>query len=1063
VKKIFVLLFCILLFARYGHCDVAKDALFDVIQARFEKTVDADFRRLNYWKELIVTTPNDQPETTVSKIMEEYLSTPAAKDTALNGLTKLVPEAVGPVALMISASDAEHRNTGTMTDLSKDKRLNEFIDTVIKPSSTLQDLKKHYDTYKSTAAIFTAVPGAERQELEKKMDEIVGLQSAAIVRKEKVAAARQLSELTINRGLKKIRSDTQFRVLAAQEYLSAAGKVLTSVAIQRFVSDAPYAESIKVRARQALSKRNEAAIKPGDLLLGKALQLESAAELLEAPTVDYAPFIALDKDAADKLTANAIPGDIYIDAENLVSRGAGIAHVQALTKCTSSTTLSACNDAYNRFVEDSKAIRQNVDERASAVKAELEKNTYSNSKEWTPTETYAKLNTNFNALFSKAKETAGSLADAAQNEKQPSYAYEIKRGGGAKQPLQPLPLQEFKTRYQQYSMAVSSYSAMITDAERCANLLKGKIQAYEPDFKKRYDGYYAVYSANAALAEYAGITFYTFQKEIDDLSGAQEMLSEGAGSFVEETYINGLKSNQVRVAKEADSWKSQLNLNELFVSGNAGLPQMTVSTVSIKGIDKITAENFQSYYDKNLRGFIMDDLQGALILLSEIPRETDPAEQVRFGTATAKAADFAGTRAFTSLVEHEKRLKDFQDKISAIKEMGLEDRAAPLLAASGKAQKEYDAIALKSAEAQKIWNDTEQFRAVTAALGGAVRTPELPHLYSGAERTLSVKILQPLADQYAAAITKAYETEKRMAETFKKYQAAPLDPGEAKRPQDYVDAMTAIGARKWDYSQAVWAEYGRLSKINADVLLAENRKINPVKSLTVNGRVVDGSCQQSVEFLPSDLRDGSIIIEGQIFPEAVKHLGALRLSLDGGTTKAISLPVAESFSYRFKPQDGTAYSIKVMPELVSKDKAGTFPGADKAFNFVYVEGNRGDIVNMYALIKAAYEVKNDTAVLSFLDDGWKAGDGTTVAILKENIAKTFREVDNLKFDTFNMKMRHLSTATCEVSYDLVLVSRIINENLKHEYKSPVVDEVSIGANGKPRIMRTISGRFWYSK
>ncbi|MFA5905236.1 MAG: hypothetical protein WC836_14980 [Desulfobacula sp.] len=119
------------------------------------------------------------------------------------------------------------------------------------------------------------------------------------------------------------------------------------------------------------------------------------------------------------------------------------------------------------------------------------------------------------------------------------------------------------------------------------------------------------------------------------------------------------------------------------------------------------------------------------------------------------------------------------------------------------------------------------------------------------------------------------------------------------------------------------------------------------------------------------------------------------------------------------------------------------------------------ISTLYDQFKQAYESRNDSQVISFMGDDWEAGDGTTLSDLQENIGRSFRTFDEIRYNIQNLKIELRSEGRYMVSYDVTITSRIYKRNMKHEEKSSVNEEVVIDGSGKPRITRTMSGRFWY--
>lgn len=122
------------------------------------------------------------------------------------------------------------------------------------------------------------------------------------------------------------------------------------------------------------------------------------------------------------------------------------------------------------------------------------------------------------------------------------------------------------------------------------------------------------------------------------------------------------------------------------------------------------------------------------------------------------------------------------------------------------------------------------------------------------------------------------------------------------------------------------------------------------------------------------------------------------------------------------------------------------------------------IQDFYSQFKSAYESRNDSLVMSFLGDSWSAGDSTTFADLQNNLRRTFKTFDEVRFNIQNLKIEPVGTDVFRISYDVTITSRIYKRNIKHEEKSSVVEEVTLDTSSKKaKISRTISGRFWYIK
>lgn len=119
------------------------------------------------------------------------------------------------------------------------------------------------------------------------------------------------------------------------------------------------------------------------------------------------------------------------------------------------------------------------------------------------------------------------------------------------------------------------------------------------------------------------------------------------------------------------------------------------------------------------------------------------------------------------------------------------------------------------------------------------------------------------------------------------------------------------------------------------------------------------------------------------------------------------------------------------------------------------------IRDFYQQFKMTYESRDDSGIMSFMGDEWEAGDGTTLADMQVNLSRMFRKFDELKMAIDNLQIFPMPQQGYMVNYDVTISSRIYNKNLRHQEKSSVSEQVSFGENGKPRIVKTLNGRYWF--
>lgn len=118
------------------------------------------------------------------------------------------------------------------------------------------------------------------------------------------------------------------------------------------------------------------------------------------------------------------------------------------------------------------------------------------------------------------------------------------------------------------------------------------------------------------------------------------------------------------------------------------------------------------------------------------------------------------------------------------------------------------------------------------------------------------------------------------------------------------------------------------------------------------------------------------------------------------------------------------------------------------------------IAEFYREFRTAYEGRNDSQLISFLGDDWEAGDGTTLADLQGYLRNSFSVFDEIRYTQANLQFFPSPQGVWRVSYDLTITGRIYAENMTHEEKSTVAEELAFDPRGRLRIVRTIGGRFW---
>ena len=118
------------------------------------------------------------------------------------------------------------------------------------------------------------------------------------------------------------------------------------------------------------------------------------------------------------------------------------------------------------------------------------------------------------------------------------------------------------------------------------------------------------------------------------------------------------------------------------------------------------------------------------------------------------------------------------------------------------------------------------------------------------------------------------------------------------------------------------------------------------------------------------------------------------------------------------------------------------------------------IAEFYREFRGAYEGRNDSQLISFLGDDWESGDGTTLADLQGYLRNSFSVFDEISYKQTTLQFLPSSQGVHKVTYDLTITGRIYADNIIHEEKSTVSEELQFDGQGRLRIVRTTGGRFW---
>ncbi|BCW99411.1 MAG: hypothetical protein KatS3mg024_2238 [Armatimonadota bacterium] len=124
------------------------------------------------------------------------------------------------------------------------------------------------------------------------------------------------------------------------------------------------------------------------------------------------------------------------------------------------------------------------------------------------------------------------------------------------------------------------------------------------------------------------------------------------------------------------------------------------------------------------------------------------------------------------------------------------------------------------------------------------------------------------------------------------------------------------------------------------------------------------------------------------------------------------------------------------------------------------EDRSAELREFYNRFKQAYESRSEARLMGLIADSWSAGDGTTVDDLRDHFRNMFTVFNEIRVAVSNVQGQKVGTDRWQVTYDITITGRIFDNNIKHEEKSSVTEEVQLDPRGG-KIVKTLQGRFWY--
>lgn len=120
------------------------------------------------------------------------------------------------------------------------------------------------------------------------------------------------------------------------------------------------------------------------------------------------------------------------------------------------------------------------------------------------------------------------------------------------------------------------------------------------------------------------------------------------------------------------------------------------------------------------------------------------------------------------------------------------------------------------------------------------------------------------------------------------------------------------------------------------------------------------------------------------------------------------------------------------------------------------------ITRFYAHFKEAYENKDAPSLLDMISTEWQSeADGTTLGDLEANLNNSFNLFDEISVNISDIRVAATDRSDrFKVTYSLDITGYIYDEDITHEENSKVSEVVTVKGD-EVKILKTLSGRFWY--
>ena len=121
--------------------------------------------------------------------------------------------------------------------------------------------------------------------------------------------------------------------------------------------------------------------------------------------------------------------------------------------------------------------------------------------------------------------------------------------------------------------------------------------------------------------------------------------------------------------------------------------------------------------------------------------------------------------------------------------------------------------------------------------------------------------------------------------------------------------------------------------------------------------------------------------------------------------------------------------------------------------------SNAQIQALYQSFVDAYGRGDIRTVVGLLASDWRGGDGADARDAEDTLINSFKVFDRIQYRISGFSVQPLGDDQAQVSYSVKIIGDNSRQRLHHEEESQIVEIVGL-VDGKPRILRTISGQQW---